>query len=285
MPRADAFSWYTRDIMYLGIDIGGTKTLVACMDKHGVIAESQQFATPRAYADFISQLAKVVAFLATKSFTGCCVAVPGRLDRAKGVAVALGNLPWRDVSIQADIQAIAHCPVVIENDANLGGLSEAMLLPQYNRVLYVTISTGIGTGFIVDRAIDPDFADTEGGHMLLEHHGKLQMWEQFASGKAIVRRFGKRAQDITDAATWRVIAHDIALGLIDLIAVIQPEVIVFGGGVDTYFDRFHNHLEAELKKYQTPLTPIPPLRKAARPNEAVVYGCYDLAKRLYGRAD
>ncbi|HET7637931.1 MAG TPA: hypothetical protein VFK47_04245, partial [Ktedonobacteraceae bacterium] len=70
--------------------------------------------------------------------------------------------------------------------------------------------------------------------------------------------------------------------LIDLIAVIQPEIIIFGGGVDVYFERFEKHLLAELKKYETPLTPIPILRKAARPNEAVVYGCYDLAKSLHG---
>jgi predicted NBD/HSP70 family sugar kinase len=116
--------------------------------------------------------------------------------------------------------------------------------------------------------------------MLLEHHGKMVTWESFASGKAIVKRFGKRAEDIHDAKTWKIISHDISLGLIDLIAVLQPEVIVFGGGVDIFFERFKEHLEDALKKYETPLTPIPPLIKAARPNEAVVYGCYDYAKSM-----
>ena len=44
----------------------------------------------------------------------------------------------------------------------------------------------------------------------MERHGKLETWEHFASGKAIVRRFGKRASDINDESTWRTIAHDFA---------------------------------------------------------------------------
>ena len=270
--------------MYLGIDIGGTKTLVAALDERGVIVESQRFATPKEYADFISELAQMVAPFTTKTFTGCCAAVPGLLDREHGIGLAFGNLAWRHVPIRDDIRRIVGCPTIIENDANLAGLSEAMLLKEFRRVLYVTISTGIGTGFVVDQAIDPDFADSEGGHMMLEHEGKIQKWEDFASGKAIVQRFGKRAEEITDTSTWKIIAHDIALGLIDLIAMIQPEVVVFGGGVDNFFERFQPYLETELKQLATPLTPIPPLRKAARPNEAVLYGCYDLAKSQYGQA-
>ena len=270
--------------MYLGIDIGGTKTLVACLDEHGVILESLKFPTPETYTKFKHVLADTVDKLSTKRFVACCVAAPGRLDRERGIGLGFGNLPWSNVPIRDDVKRIVHCPVIIENDAKLAGLSEAMLLKDYSRVLYVTISTGIGTGFIIDQQIDPDFDDMEGGHMILEHQDKLQKWEDFASGQAIVKRFGKRAEDIHDAKTWKIIAHDVSLGLTNLIAVVQPEVIVFGGSVDTYFERFEPYLNAELKKYNTPLTPTPALRKAARPNEAVVYGCYDLAKSSHAHA-
>jgi predicted NBD/HSP70 family sugar kinase len=157
-----------------------------------------------------------------------------------------------------------------------------MLIPQYACVLYVTVSTGIGTGIITNRTIDPEFADSEGGHIMLEHKGKLQMWEHFASGKAIVRRFGKRASEIKDDKTWKLIAHDIALGLYDLTAFIQPDAVVLGGGVMAHLGKFDDLLLQELHKYTTPLTPIPPILQAQRPDEAVVYGCYDLAKSVYG---
>ncbi|MEK7153805.1 MAG: ROK family protein, partial [Patescibacteria group bacterium] len=192
------------------------------------------------------------------------------------------NLPWKDVPLQRDARRILGCPVAIENDANLAGLSEAMLLRQYNCVLYVTISTGIGTGIIINQEIDPELADSEGGSIMLEHKGKLQQWEDFASGKAIVKRFGKRATEITDEKTWKIITKDIALGLFDLITFIQPDVVVLGGGVLSAFDRFDDLLIDELKRFETPLTPIPPIRRAQRPEQAVVYGCYDLAKSAYG---
>ena len=269
--------------MYVGIDIGGTKTLAACLDDNGVICESVKFPTPQPYAEFLRQLATVVASFTTKKFIAAGVAVPGRIDRAKGVGVACGNLPWRNVPIKADIERMLHCPAVVENDANLAGLSEAMLIKDdFQRVLYVTVSTGIGTGVIINQTIDPAFADSEGGHLELEYEGKLQAWEDFASGHAIVARYGKRASDIQDEATWQAIAHALAIGFIDLIAVVQPEVIVIGGSVGTYFSRFSPLLLSELKKFETPLVPIPALRQAQRPEEAVVFGCYDLAKNLYG---
>lgn len=275
---------YTTNNMYLGIDIGGTKTIVASLDDNGVIQENLRFPTPHNYPDFLKELAKYVDKLTTKEFIAAGVGVPSKIDRTRGVAIAGGRLPWKNVPIQKDVQVIAHCPTVIDNDANLAGLSEAMLLKEYSKVLYVTISTGIGTGFIVDQRIDPSMADSEGGVMLLEHSGKLEPWEDFASGQAIVRRFGKRASEITDADTWRTIAHDISLGLIDLIALTQPDIIVLGGGVGGYYGKFREYLQHYLKEYENPLIAIPPIKEAERPNLAVVYGSYDLAKSVYGKA-
>jgi predicted NBD/HSP70 family sugar kinase len=117
--------------------------------------------------------------------------------------------------------------------------------------------------------------------MLIEHNDKLEQWEDFAAGSAIVRRYGKRAHDIKDEATWGKIARDLSLGFIDLIAVIQPQVIVVGGSVGNYLERFKKPLSDILKVYEMPLVPIPPILKAQRPDDAVVYGCYDLAKSLY----
>lgn len=265
--------------MYLGIDIGGTKTLVATLDDNGVIIERFKFPTPKRYADFKKNLAEAVANLSTKKFVACGVGAPGRIDRKDGKVVALGNLPWKNAPVDDDITDLVGCDVFVDNDANLGGLSEAMILKsRYDRVLYVTIGTGIGTGIIINQTIEPAFADAEGGKMLLEHNGKLVPWESFASGRAISARYGKMAKDITSQKDWKNIARDVALGMIDLIAIVQPQVIVLGGGVSTYYERLAEPLQDALKQYETPLIPIPPLKQAARPEDAVIYGCYDLAK-------
>ena len=270
--------------MYLGIDIGGTKTIVASLDDNGVIQESFRFPTPQKYPEFLEELAKYVDKLTTKEFIAAGAGVPYKIDRTRGIAIAGGRLPWENIPIQKDLHKITHCPTVIDNDANLAGLSEAMLLKEFRKVLYVTISTGIGTGYIVDQKIDPSMADSEGGEILLEHGGKLEPWEDFASGSAIVRRFGKRASEITDRETWRTIAHDISVGLFDLIAVVEPDVIVLGGGVGAHYDKFSAFLDEYLHSYETPMLIIPPIKQAARPELAVVYGSYDLAKGTYGKA-
>ena len=86
-----------------------------------------------------------------------------------------------------DLKDTLKCPLYLENDAKLAGLAEAYeLRDKYTRVLYVTVSTGIGLGLVVDGKIDYSVHDAGGRGMLMEHDGKLMAWEEFASGKAIV---------------------------------------------------------------------------------------------------
>ena len=268
--------------MYVGIDIGGTKTLVAALSDQGAIVEAVKFPTPHDYDEFLKELAENVDNMTTKDFRAGCVAAPGSVDRQHGIAENFGNLPWHDVHLQRDTERITGCPMLVENDANLAGLSEAMLLKdRHAKVLYVTISTGIGTGFIVNQRIDSSMADSEGGQLMLQRGDRIVPWESFASGKAIAKRYGKQASEITDQPTWQAVASDLSLGFIDLLAVTQPDVIVIGGGMGHYLEKFHDLLVAELKKYETPMVPIPPILPAGRPDEAVIYGCYDLAKAHY----
>lgn len=265
--------------MYLAVDIGGTKTLLGVFDSEDQLIDQKKFETDSDYRKFCQSLAANISNLTTKDFKRAVVAVPGKVDRKHGVGLAFGNLGWENVSIQDDLEKLFNCPVLIENDGNLAGLSEARLLEnRYRKVLYVTISTGIGGGYIIDGIINQDLADAEIGHMLLEHHSKLQRWEDFASGKAIVKEFGKRASEIESNSDWYIIARNIAIGLIDLIATLTPDIIIIGGGVGTHLDKFKDRLDEELKIYQNPLLNVPPIVKAKRAEEAVIWGCLILAK-------
>ena len=271
------------DNMYLGVDVGGTKTLVAVLNGHGVIQERTKFPTPKNYDNFLLELRHALANFKTHDFKAGAVGMPVTVfDREHGRGINFSNLPWRNVSMQADVERIANCPILVENDTKLAALSEAMLLKdKYQSVMYVTVSTGIGYALIVDGRIDLNFGDGGGRTMMLEYKGKMTPWEDFAGGRAIVARYGKEATDIKDEATWKAISRDLAKGFIHLIAVMQPQVIVIGGGVGRYFESFGKLLAAEIKKYEIPLVTLPKLVQAQRPQEAVVYGCYDLAKQTY----
>lgn len=269
--------------MYVGVDVGGTKTLVAVLTDAGEIVESTKFPTPEDYKHFLLELRHTLAHLEHKEFVAGGAGIPvTNFNRETGRAVNFGNLPWHNVLVQADLERIFDCPFVVTNDAKMASLSEAMLLKgTFSRVLYVTISTGIGYALTVDCKIDENVGDAGGRTIMLEHNGKLQPWESYASGKAIVARYGKRAEDIHDEATWKAISRELTQGFLELIAIMQPEVIVVGGSVGNFFERFKPFLEAELQRYDTPLLPIPELRKAKRPEQAVVFGCYDLAKMTF----
>jgi len=269
--------------MYLGVDVGGTKTLLAVFTKDGTLKQSVRFETPQDYDQFLEKLTSEIHVLGVDDFQAACLALPGLLDREHGVAIAFSHLPWKNVPLAAVVEKIIRAPVHIENDVKLGALSEAILIKnEFRKVLYVTISTGISAGLVIGGIIDPDLADSESGQMLLQYDGKLQKWEDFASGKAIVKKYGKRASEINDPKAWQDIAHTIALGLIDVVAVIQPAVVVIGGGVGAHFAKFGTPLKKEMKSYEMSLVPIPPIRGAKRPEEAVIYGCYELLKAKHG---
>lgn len=269
-------------VMYLAIDVGGTKTLVAAVNNKGVITEELRFPTPQNYQEFLAQLADTVAALSVKDFKSCGIGIPGIIDHKRGMGINFGHLSWHNVRVQADVERIAKCPVVLENDAKLAGLSESMLVDEHARVLYVTISTGIGIGYISERRIVRELASNEGGHMLLEHNGSYKRWEDFAAGSAIVKQFGKPMYEINDQRTLRIIARNIAIGMIDLIALLTPDIIVIGGSIGTHYDKYKEPLQEYLEKYDNPMILLPKIKAAERPEKAVIYGCYDIAKQTYG---
>jgi len=265
--------------MILAIDIGGTKTLVASVDIDGRILDEKRFSTPKNYKEFLTTLAATIK-LTKNNYSSAVVAAPGKVIRPVGDVEAFGNLNWKNVKLARDVQKLTKCSVTVENDANLAGLSEAHsldLMP--HRVLYITISTGIGTGIITNGVIDPDFADSEGGMMLFEHNSKLISWEDFASGKAIVKKYGQKASEINDPRIWDEIAEWFAVGIVNLTSVLDPDVIIIGGGVGTHFKKF----EQPLKKYVEKLTPsvvsIVPIFEAKQPEQAVINGCAIYAKQ------
>jgi len=265
----------------LGIDIGGSKTLVAIFDADGQILRHQKFPTPKNYQKFLSELASTLQALDVSRITHVCCAAPGKIDRQRGVVLAFGNEAWRNAPLGHDVsKLLGGLPVLVENDANLAGLSEALLVQaRYKKVLYLTVSTGIGDGIIINGIIDPQFADGEAGQMMLVHGDKLAKWEDFASGRALFARYGKKASEIDDPAIWLEFVKGLAQGIGELMAVLTPEVIIIGGGVGAHFDKFGSLLRMELKKYESKLVKLPPVVQAKRPEEAVIYGCYALIRQ------
>lgn len=270
--------------MYVGVDIGGTKTLIGVFTPAGQLIEKIKFSTSQDYVQFKQDLARKIAKLTTKQFTACAIGVRGILNRAKGILKTGGNaLAWRDIPLLADVSSLLNCPVFMENDSKLAALSEASLVKDiYHKAFYLTISSGINGAFVVEGKLDQNTIDSEIGLMIYPQNGKYQVWENFTSGKAIVEKYGHQIKEINDDQILSNISESIAMGLINLSALFTPDVFIIGGGVGSHLEKLVSPLNSKISEMKPDMNPemitIPPIIKAQRPEEAVIYGCYLLAK-------
>lgn len=268
--------------MLIAVDTGGTKTLVASFDEHGKLGEMLRFLTPVTPSHYIDMLSDfLIKLYQDKDVDAIVIGIPATI--LGDVFLGAGNLPWRNFNVVEAVRnaledkeaSFAKVPIVIENDANLAGLAEVRSMKTIPaRALYITVSTGIGTGFITDGRIDPGLAQSEGGLIELEWKGRLQRWEHFASGKAIKRTFGKYARDIKSKRIWNQVADRISRGLVAIITIARPEVIIVGGSIGTYFDEYEVKLEQYLHERLPSYFPKPVIIQAKHPEQAVIYGCY-----------
>lgn len=259
--------------MLVAVDTGGTKTLVASFSSDGSLQTSERFETPKDTDEYLAQVvATITKVLGDTPPTAIVVAVPGTITKA-GVLRSARNLGWKNFDIVSKLKPHFDCPILLENDANLAGLAEAHALPEIPSIcLYITVSTGIGTGVIAHGHVSEEFAQAEGGQAVVTHEGSLKRWESFASGRAFHEKYDMYAKDITDPAQWHEIAENIGLGLIAQVPLLNPDIVIIGGSIGTYFDHYADDLREFLQQHLVDRTPE--IRAASHPEQAVIYGCY-----------
>lgn len=261
--------------MLIAVDTGGTKTLVASFLEDGSIGEQFKFPTPPTTAEWTALLKnQLEEHFGTAPVEAIVVAMPGIVKN--GVAVWCNNLKWMNFDVARALKGVlGDAPLFIENDANLAGLAETRQLktvPAFS--LYVTVSTGIGSGIITNGTINSALRNSEAGRSLVEYDGAVREWETFASGKAIYKIYGKYARDITSKRIWHAIADRISRGFLAIIPVLQPDVIIIGGSIGTYFEKYGKDLTGLLKEHLPSHIPTPKIVQAQHPELAVIYGCY-----------
>lgn len=267
--------------MIVTVDTGGTKTLISSFTKTGKVGKQIVYPTPHDPIKYTQLLRQALETeYGDKKVDIVVIALPGIID--KGIARWCRNLGWRNFDVRTALgPVLGGAPIHVENDANLAGLAEARLLdPIPDFALYVTISTGIGTGFISRGHIDPGLDSSEGGHALVEFDGQVREWESFASGRAIKETYGKFARDITSKRAWNHIADRISRGFLAVIPITQPDVVIIGGSIGTYFDKYAPQLTALLDERLPPHITRPAFVQARHPEHAVIYGGYYYASDI-----
>lgn len=267
--------------MIIGVDIGGTKTYLAVFAENGKLLKEVLFETPHGYEDFLTELEKHAKELQTDKAKIACAAIPGLIDRKKGVVHSLGNLPWKDKHIRHDIsRCLAVENTIIENDSKLAGLAEARyILGDHKRIFYLTVSTGIGGALIINGKLSKQLIDMEIGKIPLKHNGKTVAWEDFASGRAFFEKYGKKAVDVQDEKIWKEFTCYLSEGVGIICAIFQVEAIIFGGGLGQHLIRFKQHIPPYLEENLHPIVRRPEaLLSTHYRGQSVIYGCYHHAK-------
>ena len=233
----------------LGVDIGGTKIaagrvggnrqLLSRCELPTLAQERLDVSLAQVYSAIDSQL--------TSDVDAIGIAAPGPVNPKTGTILNPSNLPaWRNVPLSALIEDRFHLPCRVENDANAAGLAEALLGAGrgYSIVFYATISTGIGAGIILNGKVyhGKNGAAAEGGHMSIDYRsasicncGVPGCIETLASGSAIDREGGYDLEDL---------AVKLGAWLGGIVSLLDPDVIVIGGGVSRIGEPLFEKLRA-----------------------------------------
>src|SRR6266568_3896917 len=149
--------------LIIGIDVGGTKVAGGLVTQKGRLVDTAVVPT-RAEEGFkvsYGQIAQLIESLIQEAhgkhnIRGIGICAPGPLNPKTGVVINAPNLRgWRDIKLAQKLGDRFGLPAKVENDANAAGLAEVLFgaAVGLRDVFYVTISTGIGTGIIIDRKI------------------------------------------------------------------------------------------------------------------------------------
>jgi glucokinase len=224
--------------LIVGIDIGGTKVAGGLVTHKGRVVKSLIVPTraekglEASFGQITYLIERLIRLAGGKQHvTGIGICAPGPLNPKTGVVINPPNLPgWRNVHLAHMVGKHFDLPAKVENDANAAGLAEVLFgaAVGYRDIFYVTVSTGIGTGIIIDKKIyhGKNGVAGEGGHVSIDYRspyrcgcGTVGCIEALAAGPAMARR--ARVQ-LEQEHTTPSLLRDMTRGHLEL---ITPKMI------------------------------------------------------------
>ncbi len=251
--------------LYLGIDVGGTFTKLVLVNSACRVA-AKNVISSRGFSDkafFARELRAAINSMLSRhkehlsQIKGAGIGLPGPVDFKSGVVLSLTNIAkWNRFALVSYLKRFFSFPVFIENDANCMALAESRLgaAKGASYALCLTLGTGVGGGLILDKKIyrGPFLLGGEIGHSPVALSGERcpcggeACLERYVGNRAIMARikkeFGRtvsleevsslaRRGDRKAIKIWDDVGRYIGLALSGVVNVLNPEVIVVGGGV------------------------------------------------------
>ena len=278
----------------VAIDIGGTNTRVALVNEKLEITDRQQFSTnPENPEETLGKIAEVIKGY-DHAIVGVGMSCPGPLDLVNGRIITPPNLrgDWHHLAVAEKLKNMIDIPVYLNNDGNLAALAESVAGEgkDYRFVQFLTISTGIGSGFVIDKKI---FQGAHGWANEVENTIMPGGIEAISSGTAITVRARKAGLDVKHAGevndlalagneTAKKIMMDAKQHLANFIAAIynlvDPDIVILGGSVAIKVDGFVQEVEELVKsKVYEAQRPFIKVRKSTLNEDSGLIGAAYLA--------
>jgi len=279
---------------YIGIDLGGTKILTAVADDNGEIIARVKLATEtelgqeRIKKNIFKSIYKVLekTDIKIEKIKSIGIGSPGPLNVEKGIIYESANLPIKNMEIVELIEEETGINTYLQNDANTAALGEKVFGAgkEADDLLYITISTGVGGGIIINGKIYYGHTGNAGeiGHMTVDPTGpkcgcgNYGCLESFSSGTAI-KNMAKKAIENDESTLIKKLARDkklsaklvakaaakgdqkaldifakagyyLGIGIANLVNIFNPEMIILGGGVLKAKEYFLDRTKEEFKK-------------------------------------
>jgi glucokinase len=307
----------------IGVDIGGTKIAAGVVDEEGKILSTFKVPTPNTAEAIVDAIASAVAGArAGHEIVGVGIGAAGYVNRQRSTVYFAPNIDWRQEPLKQKVEERVGLPVVVENDANAAAWGEYKFGAGkgHRNVICITLGTGLGGGIIIGNKLRRGHygVAAEFGHIrtvpdgLLCGCGSQGCWEQYASGRALLRYAKQRAKATPESAelllslgdntpegiegkhistaarqgdpvavdSYRELARWAGSGLADLASLFDPSAFIIGGGLS---DEGELLLDPIRKSYKRWLVggnwrPEAEVIAAQLGNKAGLVGAADLAR-------
>jgi glucokinase len=299
---------------FIGIDLGGTQLRAALIDTSGKIHDKQKVKTAQegGPAAVIKQICELIDAVRGPGAKAIGIGIPGSIEASDGTVLGIPALDgWDGIPLSKLVFEHSGLPCILENDATAAAIGEwrSGAGSGCSHFIYVTISTGIGSGVIVDGHVLRGVRGLAGeiGHTKITDQsdicdcGQIGCWQAIASGTALGRRAQKalmatevtsiipdiaedaevsayhvglaaRRGDALALALLKEEADALAQGFVNAQHLYAPERIVVGGGVSHLLDLMQGDIEAMVRVRLLPGFPRIPIVQSALGDDAGMIG-------------
>ncbi len=265
------------EALFIGVDIGGTKTSVSLGNEEGEILGKIQFATRKDPQHVLSEcyasIDQLLLEVDSQKVKALGISCGGPLDSKEGVIQSPPNLPlWDDIPVVRLFQQRTGIPSYLENDANACALAEWLWgsAKGSDSMIFLTFGTGLGAGLILDGRLyrGSGLLAGEIGHWRMKDdgplcYGKRGSWESFCSGSGIRELYREKTNKNLSAKEVCILAEKgeenalsvietsartLGQGLALLIDLLNPQCIVIGSIFSRSEALFRGWMEEEIHK-------------------------------------